>query len=577
MRHICRLVFVLLMLAASCVPNIVGAPCSTSAQCPTNQTCVAGKCALGTDGVGGGTGVDGGAGGGIGSAGGTGGSGGSGGSGGGAMGTEADCADNLDNDSDGAFDCEDSDCANEECRPGNSECDLAETCANLVCPTDLFAASTVECRAAISGSCDRAELCTGNSPDCPADEVIKAGDVCRTADPNDLCDMDEACDGVSARCPTDGFMPMGTSCRRAADVCDVEEFCSGATATCPPDRFDSTGSVCRTSDGRLCDVPEKCDGMSAACPADKILPAGQSCRGITGACDFEEKCDGVSNQCPADLNGCPITAFCQGGVCVPRKPNGQTCGDPGQCTSGFCTDGVCCNSACGGTCKSCNSTTPGTCVNFAANTDPQSECAAYNCSGAGVCFSSCSGGACSLNCKAGASCAGSSCFADSPDGKACSLACECASGACTTFYPDGDGDTFGGTTAVKHCGTVPRAGYSPNNSDCCDTDSRARPGQTGSYSDARIGCGGWDFNCDGTETRYYTSTLACVETGSCSSNNQRCTGGTGWPGFIAPACGATPSSYVTSCGTPASSCGLLICTGCTRCFPGTVTRAQFCR
>ncbi len=567
-----------LIVVAACVANTTGAPCLTSDNCPTGQSCIALKCELGagvgggTGSVGGGTGSVGGGTGGVG--GGTGGVG--GGSGGGAPGTETLCLNGLDDDNDGKFDCEDPDCEGKECRGAASTCDVAESCSNLLCPTDTFAASTVQCRAAATGAqCDVAEFCTGTAATCPVDDFVKAGVICRAANLSQPCDVQEVCSGIAAACPVDGFKPKGVSCRASAGVCDVEEVCPGDAAACPVDAFDITGTVCRVSAG-LCDAAEKCSGSSASCPADLLLPSTAVCRPISGACDVEEKCTGVSTQCPTDINGCGATRFCQNGVCVPLFVNGKTCTDPAQCASNFCIDGVCCNTACGSACQSCNGATLGTCTNFAATSDPQSECAAFTCNGNGACFTACSGGSCSLDCKSGAYCtAGNSCLRDEGDGRPCSQACECASNTCTTFFRDSDGDGFGAATApAKFCGTAAPTGYSGNSADCCDTDSRANPAG-GPSGVPRQGCGGFDFNCDGTETKSFTDALACRLTGSCTTGDADCSGTLGWTAAFAPACGVT-ATYVTNCGV-AATCNPSLCPGCLRCIAATTSLTETCK
>jgi hypothetical protein len=74
----------------ACIPNLTGAPCDSDANCPWDQTCVSGHCALGArdsgPSQGGGGGVASGSGGGGVSGGGGGGGGGAGGAGGGAGG-----------------------------------------------------------------------------------------------------------------------------------------------------------------------------------------------------------------------------------------------------------------------------------------------------------------------------------------------------------------------------------------------------------------------------------------------------------------------------------------------------------
>jgi hypothetical protein len=61
------------------------------------------------------------------------------------------------------------------------------------------------------------------------------------------------------------------------------------------------------------------------------------------------------------------------------KGLGATCTAATDCGSGSCTDGVCCQEACKDVCASCALTnTKGLCVAYAANTDPENECAGFS-------------------------------------------------------------------------------------------------------------------------------------------------------------------------------------------------------
>jgi hypothetical protein len=111
-----------------------------------------------------------------------------------------------------------------------------------------------------------------------------------------------------------------------------------------------------------------------------------------------------------------------------------------------------------------------------------------------------------------------------PNGANCTLACTCASGFCGQFYPDGDGDGRGarGSTLTGFCAdnaaTAP-PGASTVNDDCCDTDSRVNPLQTGFFGTAST-CGGFDFNCDGNSQLGQPSgygNLACTAANHCPS------------------------------------------------------------
>lgn len=78
-------------------------------------------------------------------------------------GGERSCADRLDNDADGAFDCADPDCDGITCRPRGSEpCNVKELCENLACPADV---------PALGVSCDDGNPCTSN-------DVCLNGGVC---------------------------------------------------------------------------------------------------------------------------------------------------------------------------------------------------------------------------------------------------------------------------------------------------------------------------------------------------------------------------------------------------------------
>ena len=80
------------------------------------------------------------------------------------------------------------------------------------------------------------------------------------------------------------------------------------------------------------------------------------------------------------------------------------------------------------------------------------------------------------------------------DQQPCAAAGDCAGGACTTLYPDADGDSFGdrGATVAngKAKGLLRRraaAGWVTNNTDCCDagdTNKAVHPGQTAWFTDA---------------------------------------------------------------------------------------------
>jgi hypothetical protein len=116
------------------------------------------------------------------------------------------------------------------------------------------------------------------------------------------------------------------------------------------------------------------------------------------------------------------------------------------------------------------------------------------------------------------------------DGEPCSSANDCASGKCTKFYTDADKDGYGKKVDYR-CGTSAPSGTATNSSDCCDSDANAKPGQTEYFTTPRKGCGGYDYNCDGSKELEYTNVNPCV----CTANGPF---PVGWLGPV-PDCGGT--------------------------------------
>jgi hypothetical protein len=134
------------------------------------------------------------------------------------------------------------------CRVAGLQCDVTELCDGLsgACPTDLFAAPTVVCRAASAGQeCDLDDHCDGSSPFCPPDVIKDAGSVCRSA--NGACDVAETCDGIVTTCPSDASAPNGTPCGDGV-FCNGSESCQSGSCSAgsPPcvGACDEGGDAC---------------------------------------------------------------------------------------------------------------------------------------------------------------------------------------------------------------------------------------------------------------------------------------------------------------------------------------------
>jgi len=111
-------------------------------------------------------------------------------------------------------------------------------------------------------------------------------------------------------------------------------------------------------------------------------------------------------------------------------------------------------------------------------------------------------------------------------------------------YADVDRDGYGSMTATVDTTDIActMAGdtLSSAATDCCDSDAAAHPGLVLYSSTARTGCGGYDFNCDSTETRRENVVnafgIACrMIGGSCIVQPAAY----GWTGAVVPACGTS--------------------------------------
>ena len=116
---------------------------------------------------------------------------------------------------------------------------------------------------------------------------------------------------------------------------------------------------------------------------------------------------------------------------------------------------------------------------------------------------------------------------------------ENASG-CTTYYYDYDGDAYGSSSVTGKC-LCSTSGYytSAYKTDCYDYNSAANPGAT-TYKSSHRGDSSYDYNCDSSESKYYTSTASCnTALGDCEVSSS------GWESSAA-SCGSTANWSTTS-------------------------------
>jgi hypothetical protein len=156
---------------------------------------------------------------------------------------------------------------------------------------------------------------------------------------------------------------------------------------------------------------------------------------------------------------------------------------------------------------------------------------------------------CASVCGGTQTCVGSTCLLN--DGQQCALVAQCASGACTPFYQDVDGDGYGSGAATGFCGTTTPIGYAAQTGDCCDNASNLalakliHPNAGFQTTSAGGVCGvTWDYDCDGT----IETSLSNGECGSAS---------------VYPSCTRQFMNY------PEADCGMMNITDYT-CVPETV-------
>jgi hypothetical protein len=109
---------------------------------------------------------------------------------------------------------------------------------------------------------------------------------------------------------------------------------------------------------------------------------------------------------------------------------------------------------------------------------------------------------------------------------------QCASGACTAFFRDGDGDGQVGTAGTRVCGTTAPPGFQPMpGPDCCDSDPAVKMQDLGvMFFTAPNACGNFDYDCANGEQKQHNALKSCG-TDSCRN---------GWePSSGVPGCGQT--------------------------------------
>jgi hypothetical protein len=135
---------------------------------------------------------------------------------------------------------------------------------------------------------------------------------------------------------------------------------------------------------------------------------------------------------------------------------------------------------------------------------------------------------------------------NSKDDDCDSLVDEENSTGCDRYYADDDKDSYGDPGDSK-CLCAAKAPYTASNaSDCYDGNSAAKPGSVSWYGTHR-GDGSYDYNCDGTQQKQYTTTFTCSgAVWICTSHRD------GWTSGV-PSCGIT-ATWARDCSGTFTSC-----------------------
>jgi hypothetical protein len=426
--------------------------------------------------------------------------------------------------------------------------------------------------------------CVSDDPHTIVPSLGTGGGGVACGGPSDCPGADSTCRTRTCESFVCGFFdaPIGTPCAESGGiVCDgkgscVTSGCIDGVKNGYETDVDCGGPDCfACENGSTCIKDEDCvsnfcdEGTCAGCAGDDCAP--YLC--IDGACS--SSCRGAED--------CVPTAFCEGNACIAKKPNGETCGHPSECVSGFCADGVCCTTACEGGCESCDGAEVGTCATLAEGAAGSPSCNPYVCDGvSATCPESCSG---NEECVSGAFCsAGGACVGTQPNGSSCTTNGECASGNCVDGYCCNTACT-GSCDACNVSGSLGTCTVSP-------------AGSPGDPSCSPYLCSGASASCATTcfseancVSGYYCNGNTCAlkqSNGSLCSTNNQCTSGFCVDGYCcnngcAGACNACNlSSSLGTCtlmpagsaGSP--SCSPYACSGSSASCPSSCTNNAQC-
>ena len=234
---------------------------------------------------------------------------------------------------------------------------------------------------------------------------------------------------TGTQCPT-GYCVDGFCCDNQCDnlcmACSAAKKGQGIDGVCGSIKYDTDPdndcpygacggkNTCKNYNGFSCTAAAEC--FSNAC-VDGVC-CNNICAGTCQACTASKKGAGSDGTCGPITNERDPDDECSGGTCHGggcKQYNGVPCTDNKQCLSNQCADGFCCDTACTGSCQACSAAKKGSgnngaCGAIANAQDPDNECAAGSCNGAGVCMiDSLDGRPAGSACVAGSECSSRIC------------------------------------------------------------------------------------------------------------------------------------------------------------------------
>lgn len=228
-------------------------------------------------------------------------------------GSEIDCGNGLDDNSDGLVDCADPTCLNQPCNDGLG-CQVAERCVAV--DAGACRGTPKSCNAPPGPCFTDAGTCLEPTGNCRYSPTV--GRSC-----NDLnaCTLNDVC-GADGGC---GFSAM-VSCMQSTNQCtDAVGVCVAPSGSC---QFAPRAGAC--DDGNPCTHSDSCQGGGCigtpySCttpPNDVCFAAAGSCNG-SGGCTYVpstgQTCDGGVGICQAD-GGCQVNQN-DAGFGFPYKPS----------------------------------------------------------------------------------------------------------------------------------------------------------------------------------------------------------------------------------------------------------------